>query len=488
MAVQYLLTVILLLINFLILILLISFSKIDRTVITLGCAVVTIFLLVIIESTPYKVFVDFVVGTPTDGFVNFHVIVFLFSMLVIVQICIEGGVFQFLSYRLIQMTKGKPVYLLISFNVLTFFLTAIINDMLAILLIIPFTITVCKTLDVDSVPYVITEAITIKLGAILFLISSLPNIVVGTYLGLSFTDFFLQIGGISIFIFILTLLVFIGIYRKKLTVPKKRTAILLSFDAWQFIPNRFLMFKSTFVLVSVIIGFIVVPSTIVTPDLIAFFGAIFLILICGLNPEQIFQKINFKLILYLIGVFITVGGLAYINLMNFIGGIFGIQTSKGIKDVFIAFIMILWLSALLSAFIDNLTVTNILIPITKTSTIGYSAHDEITVFSGMLYGINLGDNLTPFGDFVILMDLANKNGCRLKATPFFKIAFPIAIFHLCIVTIIFSLLINVTRGLILLGIAIGIVVIIFFKDQIKDLTSKTAKKLGEYKNGIQKRL
>lgn len=196
-----LVTVILLLINFLVLIIFISFSKIDRTVITLACGVVTIFLLSILEHVGYNVFVDFIVGTKKDGYVNFHSIVLLFGMLVIVQICIEAGVFQFLSFRLIQMTKGKPVYLLICFNTLAFIVTAIINDILAILLLIPLTITVCKTIDVDAIPYVMTEAITIKLGATLFLISSIPNIIVGTYLNLSFLDFFLNIGVISIFIF-----------------------------------------------------------------------------------------------------------------------------------------------------------------------------------------------------------------------------------------------------------------------------------------------
>lgn len=270
-------------------------------------------------------------------------------------------------------------------------------------------------------------------------------------------------------------------------MPRKGTDMLLAFDVWQFIPNRPLMFKSIFVLIGVITCFILIPATILTPDIIALFGAVFLLIICGLNPEHTFQKINFKLILYLIGVFITVGGLAYINLMNLIGYIFHVK-GGGIRDTFTAFIMILWLSALLSAFIDNITVTKILIPIAKSSTLGFNAPDKVLVFGGMLYGINLGDNLTPFGDFVILMDLANKNGCRVKATPFFKIGFPIAIFHLCVITIIFSLLINIIIGLILLCIAVGIVFIIFFKDFIKDVVFKTADKLKEYKNNIQKRL
>jgi Na+/H+ antiporter NhaD/arsenite permease-like protein len=449
---------ILLIITFILLIVLIAVNKIDKSVVALAAGTFSFIVLSFLEGATFNVVVDFLIGTPQDGYVNLHAIILIFGMMVIVQICIEGGVFQFLAFRLIQMTKGKPLYLLIVFCSVSFFMAAIINDILTVIVLIPLTISVCKILDINPIPYIVIEGITVKLGGSVFLISSIPSVLIATYLRLSFVQFFLDIGILSIAIFVLTIMVFIGIYKNKLSPPRKGIDMLLEFNVWTFIVNRALMIKSILVLIGVIICFIIIPTTILSPDIIALIGAIILVIISGMDTEHIFEKIDFKLILYLMGIFLMVGGLEYMGIIKIIANSLGSLTTD---DLLLTFIITLWLSAIISAFIDNITVAKILMPTVNLITLGYNSEDRIFIYSGMCYGLIWGDNLTPFGDTIILMNIAEKNGSHIRPVDFFKVAFPVAIFQLCMVSIIYSLIIRLYIGLILLAITFGIIIFIF---------------------------
>jgi Na+/H+ antiporter NhaD/arsenite permease-like protein len=130
-------------------------------------------------------------------------------------------------------------------------------------------------------------------------------------------------------------------------------------------------------------------------------------------------------------------------------------------DLLLTFIITLWLSAIISGFIDNITVAKILIPTVNLITLGYNSEDRIFIYSGMCYGLIWGDNLTPFGDTIILMNVAEQNKTHIKPLDFIKVSLPVTIFQLCVVSIIYTLIIRLYIGLILLAITIGIIIFIF---------------------------
>lgn len=439
------------------LILLIAFDKMERSILALAAAAITFCVIVFIEKGNKSLLIQFLFGSEEDNYLNFHSLLLIFSMMLIVQISVEGGVFQFMAFKLLQMTKGKPQYLLIVFCSLSVFITALLSDILTVMLLLPLTVTVCRILNINPVPYMIAQTIIIKIGASIFIISSIPNILISGYLNVGFNEFFVKIGLIAIGIYAVTIGWFLIIYRKTLTPPRGSLDILLEFNVWNFVPDKSLMFKSIIVLAGVIIGFITIPAERLSPDKIAFLGAVVLSLISRLDLGEIIDKIDFKLVLYLMGIFVLSGGLEYLGLIDILAG--NLQASIG-QDLLTDVLVVLWTSAILSSVIDNIPVTRILIPLFGDVTQDLSFSDRLTVYSGMVYGINLGDNFTPIGDTMLAINVAKQNKSPIKIGDFFKIGFSTTLFQLIVISLAFCLVLRPLLGLGLIALLFLLLIIL----------------------------
>jgi Na+/H+ antiporter NhaD/arsenite permease-like protein len=158
------------------------------------------------------------------------------------------------------------------------------------------------------------------------------------------------------------------------------------------------------------------------------------------------------------GVFIIIGGLEYVGVINYIGSVIG---DLAPNDSFLTFLMILWLSAFLSSVIDNVPVTRILLPTIDILARDYKPTDTRFFYSGMTYGVNMGDNLVPVGDVILVMSIAKKQNIYIKPINYFKIAFPITIIQLLIISVLFSLLMRPLLGILILISASGLTLLIF---------------------------
>ncbi len=454
--------------TFLIVLILIAVNKFDRTMLAIIGGIITYLVLILFEKSESAIIIEFIVGTPANDFVNLRTIVLIFGMMLIIQICMESGLFEFLGFRIIQLTKGNPRYLLLSFSLLGFLFSSIIDDISTIIVLIPLTITVCKILRIDAVPYVIMEIIVIKLGATVFLISSVPSILVAAHANFSFIEYFSYVG---IFVFIafgLTLIIFYLIFKNKLKPPEdtKSIEMLLDFKVMTFIPDKRLMYKATIVLISVILGFVLIPQDLLTTDIIAITGASILIMINRVDTRELFAKIDFKLILYLIGMFILIGGLQYSGIIVILGDSLATIT---VNDSFTSFLMVLWLSAVLSGFIDNIPVTQIMLPTSDVISRGFSKSEKNYIYSGISYGVNWGDSLFPVGDLIFPLNVAEENKVTIKPMHYYKYGGPIAIFQLFTMSVVFGFFLNPLTGLILFLIEAGAITIIYiiFKNHNK---------------------
>ncbi len=453
-----LISAIILVIAFFLMIFSIALNKIERTILALIAALSTFIVLVFIEHAQFYVFVEFLFGTKEDDFLNLHSLILILGMMIIVQIAVEGGTFQYLGFKFIQWTKGQPKYLILVFGFLATFITAIINDILAAFVLIPLTVTVCRILDIKPQPYIIMEAILFKMGASILLISSVPNILIAGYAGITFTEFFLTVGIISIGIFGLTLFLFYLLFKNKLKEPRKGIDILMEFNVGDLIPDKLLMRKSIGVLIGVMICFIAIPQEILGPDIISIAGAIILLTICPKNIEETFKKLDFKLILYLSGVFIISGALEYVGFISLLALMIGQFTTN---DLLLTILMAMWISAVFSSVIDNIPITKILVPTIGSLSSSYSHADQIRIFSAMACGVVWGDNLSPFGDTLLVLNVAEQNKEPFKLIDFFKLGFPITIIQLFTVTVIYCLMLEPILGLFLSFIPIGVVLLIF---------------------------
>ena len=380
-------------------------------------------------------------------------------MMFIVQISNEAGLFQFFALNLIKLSKGKPLYLMSIFCFITILISAVLNNILTVIILIPLTITVSRILNINPAPYILTQAILVNIGGTFFTISSIPNILISNYAEIQFIDFFLNVGLISIIIFAFTLLLFILIFKKSLEIPQEGIKILREFNVWNFVPNKILLIKSLASLILLFSMFIIIPTSLLGTDIIALVIALILILISRIEVKEIFSKIDFELILYLLGIFVIAGGLEILGVVQVLGEAMA-NISGG--DLLSQLLIILWVSAFLSSAIDNIPITKVLIPVVGTINGLYPSNIGDQFYYSLAIGANWGDNLTPLGDNILVVQLAEANKRPISFKQFFRIGFFTTIYQLIIVSIYYTLIFNFSIGiLIVLGI-FSIIIIFFF--------------------------
>lgn len=435
-------------------------EKVNRAIVALAGAIITFYILIEFEKFDYSVIIDLVLGTKEDNFVEFRALILILSMMLIIDVSQQAGVFQFISFRLIQLTKGSPLKLLGVLCTLATILTAIVNNLLAIIILIPLTFSISKILNVNPVPYVLSETYFVTIGGTILSISSIPSILISFNAGISFGKFFINIGLVSIFVYFCTLLLFLAIFSNKLEKPHEGIEILLDYDVWSLVVDIKLMLKALATLIGVLIAFIVVPSNIATPDVIALIAALFLMVISKLDAEKIFEKVDLELLLYLMGISIIVGAMDLLGLIDAFGKWLA---NWGNGDVFFTIMIVLWTSGFLSAAVDDISITKVMIPVVRIMTQGFSAGATHFTYYALNWGINFGDNMTPFGDTIIVFNLAKKYEHPITFKSYFQYGLTTAFFNLIIISIYISLQFNPLIGIVFILGLIGIIVAVFFK-------------------------
>lgn len=429
-------------------------DKVNKAIAALIGSLIAYFTLIALNKAKPSDFVDMLFGQPPGltetgpGYSNLHALVLIIGMLFIVQVCTSAGVFQFIAIKVVKMTRGKPFLLLIAICSITLLATSVLGGILAIVVLIPLTIIIFRILGIDPIPYLLCQAVMIPIGEIIFSISSVPSILISTFANISFVDFFLNIGLFCLILFLITLFYFNLFYRKKLKAPKKKlVTILMDFNEWNYVPDKKLFYRSIIIFISVIIGFIVIPSDILSPDIIALIGAVSIMVINKLNGREIIQKIDFELLLYLLGIFLITGAIEHVKVIEIMGE--GLEAVIG-GNPLVLVLSVLWLSAFLSSVIDDIPVIKVLIPLVAfmTGYEGVPTASSNSAYSSLAFGTTLGDNLTPLGDTIMIRNIAEQHGRPFSSAAFFKIGFKVALIHLTAVSIYFIFLNNVIMGLI----------------------------------------
>jgi len=422
---------------FFIVIFLIFSDKLNRAVASLTSAVVTYFVLIFIEGKDFSIIVDLLFGTPADGFVNLHSLILILGMMFIVQISAEVGLFQFLGIIAIKLSKGKPIALMSILCIISVLFSAVINNILTVMILIPLTITISRILKIDPTPYILTEAILVNIGGTFFSISSIPNILIITAAEITFVEYFLNVGLFSIAIAGVTILFFIFMYKKDFSAPGRRLVNTLDeFNVWNFVQSRRLLYASMASIGLLMIGFIligpVIPADKVPPDVFAFTVAMILTIfsaILGLKPKEIIKSFDLELILYLLGIFVLAGALETVGIIDIIGNMLkGISSNNPTFQI----LLLIWISAFLSSLIDNIPITKVLIPVVNIMS------TDARYFFALSMGANWGDNLTPLGDNILVLNIAEQHNRPIKMKTFWKLGFTTTLLQLYLGTVYFT--------------------------------------------------
>ena len=364
------------------------------------------------------------------NFVDFNVIFLLVSMMIIVLISTKSGMFSWLANELLKMTKGDPVKILVVLGFFTAVVSAFLDNVTTVILIIPITIAISRELDIDPVPYLITEVFASNIGGTATLIGDPPNIIIGSAAGFSFMDFVNELTGVIFVILIAVLCAMYLFFKHHLKTTPEKMALVTQLDNSKTITDKPLMIRSVVVLALVIIGFVLHDVTHIDTYLVAMLGASILLLFE--KPQDILEKVEWNTILFFIGLFIIIGGLEAsggIKLMAewIIDVTQGSQTAAGM--------LILWASGLISGVIDNIpytaTMSPMLVEISKVMGTDYT----YPLWWCLSLGACLGGNLTIIGAAanVVVSEQAAKDGHPIAFMRFMKYG---------VVTVLISLVIS----------------------------------------------
>lgn len=366
------------------------------------------------------------------NFIDFNVIFLLVSMMIIVNITTRSGVFNWLANELLKLTKGNPVLILISLGFFTAIVSAFLDNVTTVILIMPVTFFAAKKLDINPIPFLLTEIFTSNIGGTATLIGDPPNIIIGSAGNLTFNDFVVNLSPIVVLILIVTVALLTFIFRKKLIATKEKMHEVTTIDNSKTITNKNLMIRSLVVLGFVILGFVTHDITHIETCISAMLGASVLLLFE--KPTDILKDVEWNTIFFFVGLFIIIGG------VEASGGIklmaqWILDVTQGSREF--ASLLILWASGILSGIIDNIpytaTMAPMLVEIEKTMGVAYTT----PLWWCLSLGACLGGNMTIIGAAanVIVSENSAKEGHPIFFLQFLKYGIVVVLISLTLSTV-----------------------------------------------------
>nr|WP_315021977.1 ArsB/NhaD family transporter [uncultured Aminipila sp.] len=398
---------------------LIIWDKIDRTIVALTGAVLMILVRILNQKSAF-------------GHIDFNTIGLLVSMMLIVMVIKRTGVFEYLAVRTVKIAKGEPVKILILLALITGVLSAFLDNVTTILLILPVTLSIAEDLNVNPIPFIISSIFASNVGGTATLIGDPPNIMIGSEVGLTFVDFLKNLGIIILPLLILTTIIFAFIYKGSLVTTAECKTKVMAINEKECIKNKALLNKGLVVLAITIIGFMLHGMLHYESATIALAGAVVLLFISGENIEEIFREVEWKTIFFFAGLFMMVGGIQETGIIKLIAeGVLDLTDG----DLVLTTLAILWVAAIASAFVDNIPFVATMIPMIKDM----GALSGMTLYPlwwALALGACLGGNGTIIGASanVIATGMAEQHGHKITFGHYFKLAFPIMILTIIIST------------------------------------------------------
>jgi Na+/H+ antiporter NhaD/arsenite permease-like protein len=399
-------------------------EKINRAVIAmLGAALMIIFGIVDL----HKAFTHHI---------EWGTITLLIGMMILVGITSKSGFFQYVAIKAAKLAKGRPLRILVMLSLLTAVLSAFLDNVTTVLLIVPVTFSITRMLQVNPVPYLISEVLFSNIGGTATLIGDPPNIMIGSAnKHLDFNAFLFNLTPIVLIITVVTVTILAFIYRRQLKTDEKLVNQLMNINEMEYIKDALLLKKSVSVLALTILGFILHSVIAVDAAVIAITGAVILMLI-GVQEheiEEVFASVEWVTIFFFAGLFTLVGGLVDIGLIKSLAEK-ALEVTGG--DISVAAYFILWVSGIASATIDNIPFVATMIPLIKDMAAGMglspdSAQIEV-LWWALSLGACLGGNGTLIGASanVIVAGIASREGHGFSYMDFLKIGAPLTIIAL----------------------------------------------------------
>lgn len=365
-------------------------------------------------------------------YIDFNTLGVLIGMMIFVAVVKASGIFEYISIKSAKIAHGDPWKIMLLFMIFTAVLSAFLDNVTTVLLIGPMTITIAKILEIDPVPMLLCQIFASNIGGTATLIGDPPNIMIGSAAGLDFMDFAENTGSTIVIIMIVLCFVMKFVYGRKMCANEAAIKRVMELDEKKEIADPSLLKKSIVMIILVIIGFVFHGVIGVDSSAIALTAAAVMMLIGRQNIDDVVSEVEWTTILFFVGLFIVVGGLSETGVIEQLAGwIITVTSGHAVATMLI----ILWASALLSSFLDNIPFVATLIPLILA--MGNSGIDTTPLWWAISFGACLGGNGTLIGASanVVLTGISGKYGYPISFKQYTKVGFPVMILTIVIAMI-----------------------------------------------------
>ncbi len=421
---------------------LIVLDKIERHYVTLACGLLTLIVVFgIVMHSPDAIMetlnvrsiftVDFWYAasesSESSSGINWATIIFIAGMMVMVEGMAKAGFFRWLCMKLAKMVNYKPIRLFVAFMIMSSILAMFIDSITVILFLAAVTIELAKLLKFNPVPMILSEIFCANLGGSATMCGDPPNIIIGTSLGYSFSDFLTNTGVMAAVSLILIIVYFYAVFHKELKEAEAASNVDIRSmpDPKEAITNKKDFTISCLIFACAIVMLVTHAQTGLT---VAFIGAVISVITLiasGSYAVTLLSKVDYKTLVFFIGLFMVVGGLEQTGILEIIAGYIG-EASHGNLRLMVA--IILWVSAIASAFVDNIPFAATMIPVIKSLAVSQGVSLE-TLAWALSMGTDIGGSGTPIGASanVVGTSVAARNGYLIGWGKYCKSAAPATI-------------------------------------------------------------
>ena len=357
--------------------------------------------------------------------INWQTLIFIGGMMIMVEGLGEVGFFRWICIILARAVRCHVVPLLVAFMLLAGFLAMFIDSITVLLFLAMVTIELSRQLKFDPVPIIIAEIFAANVGGASTMSGDPPNIIIGTALGYSFTDFLMNTGAIAWIGMVVAVTIFFFAFRKSLQRSQKESSEELMASCplpTSAISNRTDFYVNAGIFLVVIVLLVTHAETGMSVALIGVIAAALTLLYANRKAMHLVRGLDWRTLLFFVGLFVTVGGLEETGVLEMVAH--WIAAVSG-GQIFIVIPLILWISAVASALVDNIPFAATMVPVIKNLALTAGLNLETMAWT-LALGCDIGGNATPIGASanVVGTAIAAREGHPISWGRYMKVAVP----------------------------------------------------------------
>lgn len=368
--------------------------------------------------------------------IDFNTLGLLLGMMLLVRILEQTGFFKYVAILTAKASRGNPWFLLVMLGTTTTVLSLFLDNVTTVVLIAPVTILIAELVGINPVPFLMAEALLSDTGGVATLVGDPPNVIIGSAAGFTFGDFLTHTAPVVLVAWLAALLLLRLVFRSELAKPPRNIEGLMRLDENEALHDRASLSKTLIVLGVVILLFFLHGQLHLTPAYIALGGAAAALLWVRPDMDETLPPVEWSVLLFFAALFVAVGGMEASGLLESLAAPVAAMAHD---NLLVASLLLLWVSAIASAAVDNIPFTIALVPVIQQ--LGHLGIPTSPLWWALALGAGFGGNATPIGSTANIIVVTVSEKTRTPITPriWLRSGVPVMIVTCAVGSVLFAL-------------------------------------------------